>query len=290
VRGPPGASFAGLQLWIGPALHPIEAMASQLATACDLAPDGRFELGELAAGTLKAYLLLPVEANYGAGGFLTGGDNLNNRLELGTLELGEGETLERDFAVEEFPGTMELTVLVNGRPASGTRFNATRGGVAPGAIKGRFDVQGDMRLSGETGPQGVCGPVLAFPGTWTVSVYRGSGLAVGWRHSTPVHVAAASATRATISIDVAEGTLRFLDADGNLLAGRTISAFLAAPDPFRVAQRTTDDQGRATFTLASGDHRFRLDSGPDDPFLDPEEHTVTLTWTAQGPLVEDVRF
>jgi hypothetical protein len=46
-------------------------------------------------------------------------EGLTNDVVLGTLEVEDGARIERDFEVRDFPGTVALSVLVNGKIAAG---------------------------------------------------------------------------------------------------------------------------------------------------------------------------
>ena len=153
-------------------------------------------------------------------------------------------------------------------------------------------------LRGETDSRGEFGPTPAFPGTWIVELRH---LDLGWRFTspTPVLVSSTKESRSLIEVHVSETTLVFLDAaTGAPLANTTISLLGPADGgldaDFPWARQSTDDRGRASWTLASGEYRFRRAS--DDEDFPPEERggelppTATVLWTEGGPLTREVRL
>src|SRR5687767_3034286 len=68
-------------------------------------------------------------------------------------------------------------------------------------------------------------------------------------------------------------------------------------DFFAWQRKVTGSDGKATWQLAAGEYRFRLESGEDGhfPFPDPEQaeekpRVVPIVWTEEGPLVREIRL
>ncbi len=288
ILAPAGASCSGLRLRIGPdesrRIHRAVSNSDR-----ELTPDGRFEIGPIAPGPSTVYLLLPAQKRRTGRGMSIGG-GANNFVRLGTVEVREGERIERDFEVPEFPGTVALTVLVNGEALAGVGLELSMTGG-----------EQHFQVLGETDLHGRFGPALAFPGSWAIEAHDPD---VGWRysHSTPVLVTAASESSAEIQVQVTEATLQFLDAgSGAPLANRNISLLGPPGDEFADflvwVRRETDAEGRATWTLASGEYRFRLDPPPEEfPFFpgleesQEKQRIAPVVWTLEGPLTGEVRL
>jgi len=235
-----------------------------------LPADGSLAFEGLPAGTMQAFLMLPQDAypeDAGRGSFLW--------IALGRFELAEGEALARDFD-GTLPGSFTLEVRVNGEPAPGAHLY----------IAQPFDTPRRPQFNDTADGLGHYGPRLLFPGPWSVTV----GRAV---ESTPLDICPGGATHLVIEVSQIEGSLRLLDANGAALARRSVTVFHqdAEGPPLQRLQCTSDAQGRASFTLAPGAYLVRLDDAArPDPFLKPEQRTVPLTWTAQGPLESEIRF
>jgi len=273
---PPGGSCVGLSVSLA---HDRFVWAPSFARQ-ELGPDGRFDLGPVSPGSCELRLHLPPS---------TGNIPIPSGVSsvvVATLQLAQGEKLERDFEFPDFPGTIAIDVFVNGRPASN---------VAMG-----FWVEDRERrlvLHGASDANGQFGPSPAFPGAWRLKV---GNVRAGWTYAypEPLLVATASVTRARIDVTIAEGEVSFFDVEsGAALAQRTIYV-LATEGDGPISRRKTDAQGRARWTLATGDYRFRL-----EPFgveiktnyrgvptsIDPA-HTVPFRWTNKGPELSEARL
>jgi RNA polymerase sigma-70 factor, ECF subfamily len=278
VRAPGGTSCAGLRLWIGPELVVGPAWHRQLLAmeekARTLGADGSFAFEDLPAGMTQAVLLLPGDAHPTANGH--GGTW--NRIDLDRFELGAGQTLVRDLEAT-LPGTFTLEVRVNGVPAIGSGF----------ALEHPYETPNRPSLNAVLDGSGGYGPAQLFPGPWSVRVNDAPGMT-----PVPIEVTAGGETHNVVDVIVATGSLRVLDAAGAGLAGRTVSVFYTPGGSHAVscARATADAQGQASLTLAPGSYLLRLDapSGRPIPFLGPEDVTVPLTWTPQGPTTAEIRF
>ncbi len=287
ILAPPGSSCAGLRLWIGPTGKlSIAARGASDKTADELDADGRFEVGPIPPGPSTARLLLPVQFERSRLGLTRHSDPTG--IVLGMLEVVDGGRSQHDFSVPEFPGRIALDVAVNGAASAGLGINlTTTAGNDPSLVTGETDVHGRF------------GPTLAFAGSWNLVITDADE---GWRyvHTTPLLVAAARENHAQIKLQLAEASLRFLEAEsGAPLANRSI--WLLGPrgiDPGAFApwfQRKTDNEGRATWKLAAGEYRFHLDPpGERLPYFPTgsaeEEHTAPAIWTEEGPLVREIRL
>jgi len=286
ILAPAGASCAGLRVWIGPR----EASPGTIAeTACVLGAEGRYSVGPIPPGELVARLLLPEQMRRIGIGHTMGPGGLGDHVELGALTLRDGEHKERDFEPAEFPGTVTLVVSVNGEAIAGLGVTLTK-------------EAGEDRLvsvEGETDVRGRFGPVHAFPGDWSVSVRDPEE---GWRANdlSRVRVEAARPSEAALAVPVAEASLLFLDADTGEPLVRQRIAVLAPPADwtadFPMGVEQTGADGRATWKLAAGEYRFRLETGVEqDFFLELEQpredqRIAPIVWTAEGPLVREIRL
>jgi len=278
VLAPPGMSLSGMHVWAEGAHFGTQPR--------EMDADGRFEFGPLPPGATKVHLQLPIQWRRDGAGSSTG--SAGPSLELGELEVVDGKRVEHDFTVEA-PGTVVLTVLVNGEALAGVsvQLNSAQ----------RWNGAG---VNGETDTRGQTGSLRAFAGSWKVRV---NDVDAGWRydHPTPVVVASVAESHAQISVSVSEATLQFLDAQsGKPLAKQMISVL--GPPGDRMAEfpwqrKKTDAEGRARWTLASGEYRFRLDAeGEEFPFFPDEDQPAEpariapLSWTLQGPLAHEVRL
>ena len=95
-----------------------------------------------------------------------------------------------------------------------------------------------------------------------------------------IHVPAAGSAHAHFAVELATGTLRFLDSAGQPLANQRVRLRLDHPHEQRSWSVKTDADGRATLTLATGIHQASLDGS----------HYVAITWTTAGPAAPDVRL
>lgn len=273
---PYNVSCEGLRLWIGPALaDPSRALRSVEATARELKPDGRFEIGPIPPGPAQAYLLLPKQVRQ-SGRY---SESAAGRLDLGTLHIPEGERLERNFEVLDFPGTVRITVLVNGEPAIGASLEL----FAEGGSRG-------LALVGETDGEGVFGPALAFPGKLATRVFSPQQ---GWSHRTPLIVSAAGETKTEIGIDLIEGTLLLLDRETELpLRERFVT--LAPVETTLVGEeirvrRKTDSKGRVGWTLIRGEYRIWLTEENEEP-REGWDRSAVVIWNADEPVNAEIRL
>jgi hypothetical protein len=251
------------------------------ANVQELGPDGSFAIAGIPPGTHPVELLLPVTQR-------RNGLSSSRRIgpTLAMVDVRDGERVERTLEVTDFPGSVALDVRVDGEAIPGL-------GIELSALGGdeRSKVFGDTQTAGRC-------VLRAFPGTWSVDVHDPD---FGWRAADVMHVEVLSArqTSAVVQISLAEATLVFRDATtGAPLARRWISllgAETGSPDDDSAWKRVeTDDAGRVTWTLASGEYRFRLDPGEHLPLFPAREPALRriapITWTVAGPLVREVQL
>ncbi|MEQ1893723.1 MAG: carboxypeptidase-like regulatory domain-containing protein [Planctomycetota bacterium] len=268
-----GGSAAGLRLWIGTQSEDFAWMQA-CERAVTLASDGSYHLTDLAAGAAKVRVLLPADESFAGGGFARS-NSFSTWVELGALTLVDGASLVQDFTLPAAPGRLTLDVTVNGAPAAGLAFLAEQ------AVGG--DRQG-FELEGESGPGGVCGPMLAFAGPWSVLIRSQEA---GWLFDSGVTslVTAGGNTRVAVDVTTVSGSLRFLDASGQPLVNREVILSPDRPDRPNLAiyprRFRTDALGRAELALTTGQYRFTLDTSTPG---------AVLQWTATGPASADLEL
>ncbi|MEQ1893724.1 MAG: hypothetical protein ABL998_14360, partial [Planctomycetota bacterium] len=262
LLGPAGVSFAGLRLWGGASTGAFNERAQAKARA--VAADGRFEFDDLPSGIVALRLLLPEVDESSPGPSWT-----NAWSSLGTLELTEGATLEQDIPLPDFPGALSVTALVNGAPMTGVQLSATR--QHDGAWQ-------EVRITAD--PDGRFQPLPLFAGNWSLRLASPERDTWAARLPAEVHVPAAGSAHANFAVELATGTLRFLDSAGQPLANQRVRLRLDHPHEQRSWSVKTDADGRATLTLATGIHQASLDGS----------HSVAITWTTAGPAAPDVRL
>jgi hypothetical protein len=271
VLGSPEATLAGLRLWARPvdAASPPLGYDPGLLTAVALGADGSFELGPLAAGSVRVFLVLP-ESSVDHPAFSN--DRLGGAVELGTAEVLEDGTTRADFACAGLPGRLALTVLVNDAPAAGLDVT-----LRPA------DAQDPTELRAVTDAGGTCAPILAFPGSYRVHL---RDVERGWSTwlAEAVLLPGASSVERTLVLTVAHETLFCTQAGGEPLVDEWVTV-LVASDPYssweQVTARRTDEHGRLELALPPGE--YALQRGRLEPFRDPPT-SVPLTWTESGPL------
>jgi hypothetical protein len=188
---------------------------------------------------------------------------------LGTLELADGTTLVQDVPLPDFPGALTVTATVNGAPMAGVQLSATR--QHDGAWQ-------EVRIT--AGPDGRFQPMTLFAGRWSLRLASPERDTWAARLPAEVHVPAAGNTSAHFAVELATGTLRFLDGAGQPLANQRVRLRLDHPHEQRPWSVKTDGNGQATLTLATGIHQASLDG----------TRSTAITWTTGGPSTSDVRL
>jgi RNA polymerase sigma factor (sigma-70 family) len=192
VQVPSGASTQGLSVWAFPlALGNDRSHTLSERNSVALDGEGRFTIPSVAAGSVKVFLRLPKPLQHRAGGWTSTGTSwMGERLlfarDLGTLEIPSGGAVEREFTVEDFPGSLELTVRVNGMPATWLALT----------LKGEDDGYDSLGVS--TDEHGVyAGPL--FPGTYNLTVKDD---ATEWEASVPAAIAITSGQPTILTVDL----------------------------------------------------------------------------------------
>jgi len=171
VRVPAGASPAGLLVRAFPL--EINAFGDGFESAVgELDAQGRFSIPSLAAGEVRLFLMLPRLVRHQRGGWMgSSSGSIGTRpvfaRELGTVDVPAGGKVGREFALDDFPGTIELTVRVNGALAPRLGLHLKSSAEGPCA-----------EIQAETDDSGVFGPAPLFAGTWTVEAEDAD---TGWR-------------------------------------------------------------------------------------------------------------
>lgn len=191
IHAPAGAAVEGLTVWIRPDLPGGRGGELIHRTSAALGADGRYSISSVRSGPATVYLALPPFVRHGGGWSSISQWSIEHPyggVELGTVEIPAGGTLEQDFTPADFPGTLELHVRVNGRPAPRLALR----------IRGQ-DPAGDT-LEVETDDQGVFGPWPIFAGVWSIEAVDPD---TGWsqEHPDPISVAAASPTIAELDLE-----------------------------------------------------------------------------------------
>ena len=270
---PEGAEFSGLRLCYHPGAEPrINWRFVGMSGKPEVEPDdqGNFELHPLPAGpgTLSlrgADVMLPAGAHgsVSSSGFA---------ITVAELELVTGERLERSFDVRDrWPGSVEVTVLREGVPAPGMVVELLALGPERGGTYGAT-----------TDGSGVAVVESVFAGRYTILVHCPGE---HWSAVEERAIDLASSERAsrTISITLARGTLRVLDADsGEPLAGTWV--VVRAIGSNRGMNYKPDDEGRLELELPLGPIEVEIGSR-----LASEEPTI-VEWTASGPVPDEVRL
>lgn len=256
----PGAEACeGLSLTFEPERGPRWTtwwMARRAGALVPVAPDGTLTADDLPAGRLVARLwlhdALPREPSLTSGTW--------NGHPLAILDADAGQTLERSFTPSAWPGSVTLRVLVNGEPAAGASLVVEREQAGP---KSSFQQTCDA--------DGRCGPLRLFSGRWaaTVQGQRSAG-------AIPFDVVASAHTEPIVAVNVFEGTLEVVDANGLPAEHRSLAFF--ADGPWSIARATTDAEGHAALVLATGRYEVRLDEGNDNALLKPGTLTRPLDW------------
>ena len=190
VEVPPGGSTLGLRLWVCPEGRTLMGSGYlRQHLSAPLEANGAFMIPRVAPGPARAFLLLPQPMVHTPGGWssLIEGDTDLLVREIGALEIPSGEELEREFRLDDFPGTLDLTVLRDGVPVPGTvvklRWRANEG---HSAVEVDTDERGTYH-----------GPL--FPGNYDLvfsnRAQPGEDLVV------PIVVQSARATVLTVSLD-----------------------------------------------------------------------------------------
>jgi len=283
VFGPDGAPCAGMRLWVG-AIDEEDPMqfVRLRKEARTIAADGSFAFEDLSAGTLTAYLFLPEPTAPLA---LRSGSAGWDRISLGTFELAPGEQAARYLEAPVKPGQLSIDVSCNGQPAAGVQVTLS--------IQGATSWRESVRFT--TDASGHFGPVQLFPGAWEATA---SDLQAGWSESVPtaVQLASAGSAQAQIDVQVADGTVRLLDASGSPIANRGLRV---VPDlganggSFVITsnrRQTTDADGRVRLVLTAGTYEISLNQENGLPQMGPDVPTVTLHWTLQGPQEAELSF
>jgi RNA polymerase sigma-70 factor (ECF subfamily) len=175
VHVPAGASPDGLRVRAFPL--EINAFGDGFESAVgELDSQGRFSIPSLAAGRARLFLMLPPLVRHQRGGWMgtSSGSNGTRPVfarELGTVDVPAGGRVEREFTLDDYPGTIELAVRVNGAPAPRLGLHLKSSAEGPCA-----------EIQAETDDQGVFGPAPLFAGTWTVEVEDAD---TGWHMSVP---------------------------------------------------------------------------------------------------------
>jgi hypothetical protein len=160
-----------------------------------LGADGAFELPALRAGATRVFLTLPEVRLHHASGFrgsstyVWSGDSLANAIELGTVEVPSGATLERDFSppLSAWPGALELDVRVDGAPAALVHVTL-------------HDELTLVDVELQTDAEGRIAGAPVFAGTWLVSVAHPDE---GWSVALPepLFVRAGQTTVSTLDVE-----------------------------------------------------------------------------------------
>jgi RNA polymerase sigma-70 factor (ECF subfamily) len=245
--------FAGLRLWIAPAASTpgLEALYSSATVSAE----GRFELDGLAPGPYRLVLGLPMYQASESG--TTSAYGVRASVALGTYEL-DGSTGELELALHGRLGRLALEVLVDGAPSP------------------HAEVQLQWRerngsLEARTGGDGRLGPLLLFPGAWSVTVRDPLG-AWSWSSPAEVQVEAGVLREETLAIQLTRGTLRLVDARGAPRRDTLVYLAREGGPVFRRAQ--SDPDGRLELSLGLGLYRLSLK---------PFEPGALLDWTPTGP-------
>jgi hypothetical protein len=230
-----------------------------------VALDGGFELGPFTGGSASVELFTPFELVW-----RDAGQGNWNRQTIGMVELVEGEVVERDFEVGEFPGELVIEVRVNGQPVAGLDIEIQRD-------------DGHCRANGRTDAAGRFGPFPTLPGSVQVLVFDPESR---WRHRypAPIFVESGAKAHAIVQIEVATARVVFTArGSGEPLANRIVAVLDSGGFPLSWSN-ATDAEGAATFSLVPGAYSFALNPGNAPEFaIDSSNRSGEVEWTFQGP-------
>jgi hypothetical protein len=230
-------------------------LAGRLVTDAGVSPAG-LRLWVAPAGAHRLALGLPTYQACASG--TTSAYGVRAQVELETVELDGSPADELELSLRGRLGRLTLAVLVDGVPAP------------------HAEVQLQWRerngsLEGRTGGDGRLGPLLLFPGTWSVTVRDPLG---AWSWSSPVdlQVATVGLREETLAIEVTRGALRIVDAQGE--PRRTTMIHVAREGGPSFLRAETDAEGRVELALGTGLYRLSLQ---------PFQPGALLEWTPGGP-------
>lgn len=276
-----GPNYAGLRLWVRSIeLHPLMAFVRINDHSQPIGPDGSFNIGSIPAGLAHVYLLLP--SSLGEPGMILLSSTSPSHMELGTVNVPAGTTLEHNFELLEPPGSISVTVTRNGSPA----------GQVAVELYSASDPIG-LALGGTTNASGCFGPVPVFAGTLTV---RAFDINQGWsyRDADKLNISSGRQTECHIAVKTLEGTLLCLDKATNKRLGQEfvlISPLEYNPGGQLVfVKHRTDSYGYLSLFLVQGEYGCWLATDKDVLVLLEEVSPVVFTWNPQGLAAAEVRL
>lgn len=272
---PAGASPAGLRVWARAAGMDFRAMSDSFRKeGVTLGSEGTFELGPLAAGEAAVFLFLPADLQ---SGFSTGNGSPKGARELGLVTIPDSGSIEREFEVLEFPGSLRVSVTLDGLPAAGAQV--------------RLVAEGGDRVQARTHPDGTTASIPLFPAPWNLYVVDEKA---GWarRHPEFVYVVAGGEHAVEVDVTLIEGSVVLVDATTREpLANQTLALWPWSEDGhgglgLYNTYKETNAEGRLTLRAPAG--KYRLHLGQLGHGNEGDAREVILEWTDQGPAQAEV--
>lgn len=265
IVAPAGASLEGMRLEVS------LINARRLPATID--EEGRFRAGPLLEGAYVAHLLGGVVAILEGAGSFRETDGFER--ELGPFEIDGGRDTEVLYDLrDDFPGHLEVTVQLDGKPAANLIVVAARDGegVATGGVT---DAAGRVILPAL--PAGLY-DIFAWPKhtKWTTTV------------PLRAKVIAGVSTRWSLDLSLVEGAFQCIDGEsGEPLRNAGVFQIVRAPWIARTKPLTTDAEGFLRIQSPPGEIEI---SRSTEYLRDGAARGQILRWTSSGPAQAEVRL
>jgi hypothetical protein len=275
VIGPPGASYGLARLRVTPseesAAAPPGPDADRVRNAlrgedpmlATCSETGAFRIGPVPPGRCVLSMVFPSRADGLPSFFDAAGAPLFAEQPIRELELPAGETRVDLELASQWPGALDLAVLVDGAPL-------------PGAVVHLRIDEGGTPIVGVAGADGIARFDHVPTGALLVTVRPPDH---AWQHRLAelTRIEPGSRTRSKTEISLHDGRLRFSREDGTALARTRVSVSTTSVRTGMSAWHGTDEGGGLVLRLPVG--RYFVDAGP----MRLGAPGIEIEWTAHGP-------